>query len=243
MSATPRCKTREVLADLLTAIRASPGKCREHTGMPHYRILEATFEYINANGALDDMNWWQGPSATKRQRGKGGRPRAVSTFEAYVLFLCLFRNGVSNMCTYVQWWGISEQVIRRIYVTMLHAVTTIMGRHQAWPTYEAMKRAVPRKTKVDISATSAAVVMVGDATERRVARPSCPSGFVFYSDYKQYTSLKYNGVCAGNTYLCEITRGYSGCTSDNNLHVAEDLAGRIADGAPTGCSLPQPVPV
>lgn len=230
-------KTREAMVDLLGILRGNPEKCREHTGMPHFRILEATYEYLNADRALDNMNWWHGPRGTKGKRGKGGRPRLVSTFEAYVLFLCIFRSGIHSMVLYVTWWGLSEDVIRRLYITMLHAITSIMGRHQVWPTYDAVRQAVPPKTKVDISATAEAAVLIGDATERRVSRPSCPSGFVFYSDYKQYTSLKYNGVCACNTYLCEITRGYSGCTSDNNLHLAERLAERMAASAPAGCSL------
>lgn len=99
-------------------------------------MSEATFDYINARGALDKMSWWHGPHDTKSVRGKGGRPRMVSTFEAFVLFLYMFRNGLaSNMASYEEWWGMSEPTLRRLYITFLHAVATIMGRHQSWPTY------------------------------------------------------------------------------------------------------------
>lgn len=131
----------------------------------------------------------------------------VSTFEAFVLFLYMFRNGLaSNMASYEEWWGMSEPTLRRLYITFLHAVATIMGRHQSWPTYEAARQAVPDKTKSDLDATAEAAIFIGDATELRVSRLRCPSGFIFFSDYKQFTSLKYNGICACNTYLCVRSR-------------------------------------
>jgi hypothetical protein len=49
-----------------------------------------------------------------------------------------------------------------------------------------------------------------------------------YSEYKSTTTLKHNGVAAGNGYLCELTRGYPGSTSDNKIHEVNPIGRRLA---------------
>jgi hypothetical protein len=71
------------------------------------------------------------------------------------------------------------------------------------------------------------IVMYGDATERPICRPEM-LGSSTHSDYKSTNTLKYNAIVLDGGYMCEITRGYSGRTSDNQLHKADGIPERIA---------------
>jgi hypothetical protein len=60
------------------------------------------------------------------------------------------------------------------------------------------------------------IVMYGDVTERPISRPSM-LGSSTHSDYKSTNTLKYNAIVLDG-YMCKITQGYSGKTSDNQPH-------------------------
>lgn len=76
-------------------------------------------------------------------------------------------------------------------------------------------------------------VFLGDATEREMESPRQPDiHCLVYSEYKSTTTLKHNGVACGNGYLCELTRGYPGSTSDNKIHEVNPIGQRLAgDGS------------
>ncbi len=178
-------------------------------------MLECKFNYLNARGALDRLQWWTSQQQLRLRRGVGGRPRSLTTFESYVLFKCIARRSDVDLAaaTFI----VSARTADKVFVTMLKAVTVIMSTHQPWPSLEAAWLATPSQTRAELGLSDECAVFIADAVERQTERPSAPDmQSCLYSDYKHFTSLKQLGVALGNGLLM-LTRGYPGSISDNRL--------------------------
>lgn len=126
-------------------------------------------------------------------------------------------------------FGVSTTTARRVYITMLKASTFILTHHLGWPSLEAARRATPVSTRAELFLGQDTVVFLGDATEREMESPRQPDiHCLVYSEYKSTTTLKHNGVAVGNGFLCELTRGYPGSTSDNKIHEVNPIGLRLA---------------
>jgi hypothetical protein len=124
-------------------------------------------------------------------------------------------------------FAISVSTVERVYQTTLRAVTYIMGKHQPWPSADAMRLNVDAATREQLGLAADVIVMYGDATERRISRPMM-LGSATHSDYKSTNTLKYNAIVLDGGYMCEITKGYAGRTSDNQVHAVDNIPQRIA---------------
>ena len=207
-----------------------PARCKSFTGEESMLLVRLLFDYINARGALDELTWWRSQSAEKQEKGKGdgGRQRELSSFESFVLFLCKLHAGSTtvDLCTN---FGVSEVTVQRTFITMLKAVHAILSAHFKYPSLENARRATPTQTRIDLQLDEKVAVFIGDATERAVENPhNTDFHCLVYSQYKSRTTLKHNVVITGNGYMCEISRGYPGSTSDNALHEHDDIAARMA---------------
>lgn len=122
-----------------------------------------------------------------------------------------------------------ETTARRTYVTMLKACETIMTHHQARPSLEAVRQAVPISMCAGLALSEHAALYISDATERETLSPRNPTLHgILYSQYKSRTTLKYNGVCLPNGFLFEFSKGYGGSTSDNTIMGVDGVGKRLA---------------
>ena len=212
---------------LMKTVEAFPAQCKGWTDEPDAACLRAKFDYLNAHGALDDLVYWHHGATRRNRLSNAGRKRALSSYEAYVLFKMRLRLGTSSASFIAHSFGVSEHTLSRTYHTFLRAVTFIMGKHQPWPTSAAMLHNVDDLTRELLGLAEDTIVTYGDATERKISRPSL-LGSALHSDYKATNTLKYNAIAIDGGYLCEITPGFSGRTSDNKLHMVDSIPQRIA---------------
>lgn len=212
-------------AEMLHGFQRDPNKCRRYTGELCYDVLELKFKYLNDRGALDRLAYWHG-AGTGQSGRRFGRPRLLSTFEAYVLFKMRLRRGEDASLDDLI--GVSRSTISRVYHTMLRAVAYILSMHQPWPCAEALHLFTDGVSRSNLGLKDQVVVLKGDATERSVHRPLNALASVVYSDYKARTTVKYNAMILCNGYMVEITRGYAGRTSDNQLHTVDGIPERIS---------------
>lgn len=162
-----------------------------------------------------------------KRRSATGRKRILNSFEAYVLYKARLRTGAACVSYLANNMGVSVPTAERVYQTYLRAVTYIMGKHQPWPHEEAMRLNVDPTTRGLLGLEEDVIVAYGDATERAICRPSM-LGSSTHSDYKSTNTLKYNAIVIDGGYMCEITQGYSGKTSDNQVHKVDGIPERIA---------------
>jgi hypothetical protein len=223
--AAPKEDNRAILRLFVQQLKTSKEMCWRSTGERSFELLELKFAYLNALGALDRMRWWR--SQAHDQEPARARRHKLSTFESYLLYRCTLREGPSPALEIM--FGVHRTTARRTYITMLKACTFIMTHHFVWPSLDAARRATPSSTRTELLIAEDAAVFLGDATEREMESPRQPDVHcLVYSEYKSTTTLKHNGVAAGNGYLCEITRGYPGSTSDNKIHEVNDIGRRLA---------------
>jgi hypothetical protein len=213
-------------------------KCKQFTGEPSFGVLTLLFEYVNARGALDNVHYWHSQHEGSQRDELGGRDdRALTTFESFVLFMCVFHSG-GKLVVFEELFAVSASTVRRTYITMLKALDAIFSAHQPWPTLEQARRATPTITRASLAIKEDVAVFLGDATERALQNPAHPvlHGLV-YSEYKSRTTIKFNAVAAGNGYICEMSPGYPGSVSDNSIHEVEDVGARIAGDKSMGVVL------
>jgi hypothetical protein len=209
-------------------LQRNDSMCRKFTGEPSFQVLELLFSYLNARGLLDNLIWWRSKATKEGGPVRGGGVRALTTFESFVLTLCILHDGGST-ASYMMHFGVGDVLVHRTYITVLKALDVIFREHQPWPSLEQARRMTPTEARIALDLKPSTALFLGDATERAVQNPSNSTlHCLLYSDYKQRTTIKYNAVAAGNGYICEMSRGYPGCTSDNALHEREDVGIRIA---------------
>lgn len=228
----------QILADfsairrlMYESFKKSDEHCWRSLGERSWDLLVKKFEYLNATGALDRLAWWRSQKvAAESDKGatsKQGRDRALSTFDAYVLYKLQLKEGHS--ATLELMFGISEATARRNYITLLKACTTIMSHHLERPPLEAVCQAVPVAMRAELGLVEDTALYISDATERQTLSPRNPFLHgILYSQYKSRTTLKYNGVCLGNGFLVEFTKGYGGSTSDNKIMEVDGVGERLA---------------
>ena len=56
---------------------ATSTQCKTFTGEESMSLVVLPFEYLNARGGFDDLNWWRSQTAEKQKKGRGdgGRQR------------------------------------------------------------------------------------------------------------------------------------------------------------------------
>jgi hypothetical protein len=221
---------KQIRVAFLSALRASPDSCILYTGERTFELLTLKYEYLNAKGALDRLNWWRPDYLQKPQNPRNaGRSRTLSNFESYVFYRCVLRSG--DLARLAVNFGISRSTAQRTYLTLLNAVVFIMSSHQPWPTAKAAWLATPSKTRVELMLDDGAAVFMADAVERQIEKPSDPGlQSATYSDYKGCTTLKAVAVASLNGYMCEFSRGYPGSYRDNRIMEHSKVGMRIASG-------------
>jgi len=207
--------------------------CHSFTGMRNHRVLRAHFDYFNARGALENHTLWHG-NATRTEGTKDARGRRalLTAFEAYALFHVVLWSGMSHFVSYN--FGVSRDTANRAFRTMLRIVAYVGGKHQPYPSPDAMQKHCSAKARELLQLSESTIIFKGDATEWRIYRPTQIHSAVF-SQYKHDHTGKLNAMVTCNGYVVEITRAYSGRTTDNQLHTAEAIGKRIntATGAYT----------
>jgi hypothetical protein len=163
--------------------------CKRVTGEKNMRCLKAKFDYLNCRGVLDRLQHWTSGETQVKRRSAAGRKRILTSFQSYTLFKGQFRNGSSSMVFLADSLGISVSTAGRIYQTYLRVVAYIMGKHQPWPTAEAMRLNVDVQTRNELGVEDDVIVMYGDATERPISRPSM-LGSSTHSDYHRLSHAR-----------------------------------------------------
>jgi hypothetical protein len=200
--------------------------CREQTGAVDFKALQLEFAYLNARGALSNLTLWRGAATNQdSEKDTRGRPAILQPFEAFVLFKVVLRQGMSRLSPFV--FGVSASTVSRTFRTFLRAICYIMGKHQPWPSAAAMLACTSVETRDSLGLGSNTVNFKGDATEWAVLKPTAYSSGV-WSEYKHDHTMKYNAMILPNDYMVEISRGYAGRTSDNQLHKVDGIPGRLA---------------
>lgn len=188
--------------------------CRTFTGMLNYGVLEALFQYLDARGALSGLTrWYEDPKYAPLDEQK------LTPFEAFVLFSSLLRQGTTNMRMAAWSFGVSTHTAKRIFKTVLRAVAYIFGKHQPWPSAEAMRKACSQETREMLQLADDTIVLWGGST--RFTADSHGRGDDGGPD------MKVNTLILCNKYMVEVTKSYSSRTPENQLLAADGTATRI----------------
>lgn len=216
-------------ADFMTQLESSAEQCRRFTGMHNHKVLLAHFNYFNARKALNNLTMWHG-SVTRKVGNKDvrGRRAVLTPFEAYVLFNVVLWKGMSDFVPYA--FGVSMSTAQRTFRTLLPAVAYIGGKHQPYPSADAMQKYCSAEARELLQLNENTIILKGDATEWRLQRPTQIHS-AMYSEYKRDHTGKFNAMVTCDGYMVEITRAYSGRTTDNQLHTAENMGKRIKAAA------------
>lgn len=218
----------ESRAKLIHDLQEDSELCLSYTGELNFACLEAKFKYLNAHGVLDRLVYWHNGDTRRTSDDTRGRKRLLTPFESYVLYKMRLRMGSDAVGGVIrQCFRVSPPTVHRVFSTYLRAVVYIMSNHQTWPTEAAMRANVAAATRVAFGLEPCTIVIYGDATERECLKPARSYG-ILYSDYKSRTTLKYNCMCLDGGYAPEMSLGYAGKTSDNQLHRVDEIPNRIA---------------
>ena len=125
-------------------------------------------------------------------------------------------------------FGVCYATANRVFRTMLRIVAYIGGKHQPYPSPDVLLR----------ESTRAAAAERGHCHFQRwrIFRPTQIHSVVF-SQYKHDHTGKLNAMVTCDGYVVEITRAYSGRTTDNQLHTAEAIGKRLNEATATRRSL------
>ena len=229
--------TGQLRALFIQRLTDDASHCHRFTGQHSFAVLRALYDYINARGALDHVLWYREDNPNQARRtSAAGRPRLLSTFEAFVFFLCVLRREtVRAMCAFFE---VEDNTGQRTYVTMLNAVTFILSTHQPWPLLEDVARFTPLEARAHLQFDDATAVFLADCVERPVMHPALPElQFLLWSDYKHHHTFKHLAVAACNGYICELTPAYPGRIRDNEI-IAHSAVGERLAGKPERKHLP-----
>ncbi len=92
-----------------------------------------------------------------------------------------------------------------------------------------VRRAAPVSTRGELGLNDKTGVSLAVATVREIVSPRSPNlHSVVYSQSRGCTTVKYHGVCVGNGFLVELSRGYGGSTSNSKIVEVDGVGKRLA---------------
>ena len=206
--------------------------CQIMTGEPSFAVLEAIWEWIDADKAFSTMHLdrithrkiqtvgtFNFAKMTTAQLAleKNRVSRLVDEhkhsdlkpFEQFVLFMVLYHRGMDGFVDTVALdFQISTPTARRYYDAFTCGVS-FFGQHmQPNPTCEEMVNATPPEVSELINASAVQGthgVVMADCTERKVQAPGLCAFFHFlFSAYKNRTTVKHLTVTSGNGLLHHV---------------------------------------
>ena len=218
---------------LMSLMRENPAVCRYYTGEVTFSIVEATFEFIDCDGAFSTMVLQPSTNSATAEgsirKSNAGAPAALSPFNQWVFWLVAFRRMRDVMPHHCRMFGISEATGYRYYAGWSCAVAHLSLCVMPEPTYEQYLSDTPAKTKELLGLEPGEAVEVGDATERFINdTKDRPMHSAIRSSYKQHETIKLNVRSTGSTYITGVDKWCPGAITDNKQHALFDVAGRQA---------------
>jgi hypothetical protein len=205
-----------------------PDSCQYYTSHEDFEVLEATWEYFDADGAFSSMTQRRHGRADPEGDNKSRRPGhgcALTPFGQFCFFEVTFKHfrgdGLLRHAAYM--FGIHEATARRYYDSWVLATGLFFDGQQHPATMSQAFAATASSTRQSLCLGPKEVIFLGDCTERWTNDPQDGAlHSALYSSYKSHTTIKYLTVSTGDSYLSHIPRPFSGACTDNGAH---NLAG------------------
>jgi len=205
------------------------GPCAYYTGFSSFEELHATFLWINAAGAFDNLRMYRvGVSGDDDEVVGPRRNRVLSTpLDEFIFWLCCFRRfrGYGLLRCAGDLFGLRYKATLRFYTTWTIAMGKFF-RGQFHPATRAQAQSCvnPSAMKNLNLNPDKQCAYIGDCTERGVADPSDGAlHSALFSSYKGRTTVKYLVVTTLSTYISFVPPCANGACSDNGLHVVSNV--------------------
>lgn len=169
----PRTRSHDAY-NFMENIRADPETCLRCTGQPSFECIESLLDYLDADGAMTNMQQFRDPCAADdpppppRKSAAGRKPALSSLIARFCLFLLIFRKLRSHVDTAGKMFGVSSTVAMRVYVTWVCAISYFSKHQQPVPTAAQAAAQTPARTSARLALPGRCAVYLSDATERKM---------------------------------------------------------------------------
>jgi hypothetical protein len=201
-----------------------PDKCFYYTNHEDFEILEATWDYMDADGAFSAMTLRKPGRSDPEGANKSRKPNqgfALTPFGQFCFFEVTFKHfrGEGLLQHAAHMFGIHLSTAHRYYESWVLATGRFFDGQQHPATLSQAFAATPASTRQNLCLGPKEVVFLGDCTERWTNDPQDGAlHSVLYSSYKSHTTIKYLTVSTGDSYLSHVPRPFSGACTDNGAH-------------------------
>eukprot|EP00049_Salpingoeca_infusionum_P016852 m.350094 g.350094 ORF g.350094 m.350094 type:complete len:378 (+) comp16157_c0_seq5:491-1624(+) len=178
--------------------------------------LRSEFNYFNAIGSLDNILVFETKDG-KQLTSDRQQARRLSACDGFIVFRALHRNGLQELNNLEEITSLSSTTLKRYFTAYTTAIAMITHYQQPYPSHAAIRKLLSPDTIDALGLKPGTAMLIGDATER----PTSAKWRLNYSKYKQKHTIKHNVVIAINGYVCDISPGYTGSISDNDLHTKD----------------------
>ena len=218
-------RTKNIIRDM----KETPAYCQSMTGEPSFAVLQAIWDWIDADKAFSTMHL---DRITHRKKPTVGafdfakmtiaqltqekirvsglveehKHCDLQPFDQFVLFMILFHRGYDGFVdTIALDYQITTGTARRYYDAFMCGLSFFSLHMQPNPTCDEMVHATPAEVSelINASATQGTHgVVMSDCTERRIQAPGLCVFFHFlFSAYKNRTTVKHLTVTSANGLL------------------------------------------
>ena len=188
---------------IVSQIESSDELCNHYTGFTTQERLNIIYDFLNPG--IDGENIILYDNQDKH-KGKGGRSRALSPYNSFLVTVIRLRTNFSIKHT--------NSTVSTIFTTWINFIFLRLGSVSIWPSKDQVLQSMPNSMR-QIFPNCRCII---DCAEFKV---EVPSSFylhkMLYSDYKSHTTVK---VLVGITPGCGfnfISKAYPGSTSDNEI--------------------------
>lgn len=191
-----------------------------YTGLNSKEVLLKFFNIITKK--VQKINYWRGSKKAQNKKANphpGGRSRATTWFDEYLLTLVYLREGLS-MNILGSWFAVSLSNVSSIISTWVNLMFQILKKYLVWPSTEQVKSSLPSSYPAEYADTR----VILDCAEFFLRKPkNCSSQAATYSQYKHHNTVKVLIGITPRGLITFVSKPYGGNASDRYIMENEFL--------------------
>ena len=171
------------------------------------------------NSGIDGENIILYDNQDKHNKGKGGRSRALSPCNSFLVTIIRLRTKFS-IKHFSFLFQVADSTVSNIFTTWINFIFLRLGSVSIWPSKDQVLQSMPNSMRQKLTNCSCII----DCVEFKVEVPSSLYLHkMLYSDYKSHTTLKVLvGITPGGGFNF-ISKTYHGSTSDKEITLRSDI--------------------